>query len=141
MLAVSSCLYRLYANVTWTLVTKWCVDNKKILLMLSLGCAALTDFSPAYDTVFRSMPWSHLERLQMPAALLQVVRDVYAGYSYELADGEKRTGAIKPGRGVKQGCPPSPLLLSLYMSDVTSRFPNDRGPGLNRGTPRCGCHI
>jgi hypothetical protein len=154
LLAVSSCLYRLYANVVRHIMTDWCVDNKKVpdtqfgfypkrntlqpmfILRHVVGAArhngdrvfaAFIDFTQAYDRVDRSKLWAHLELNGMPAALMRVVRDMYSGDQYELVDGTKRSGLVQPVRGVKQGCPLSPLLFSLYLSDVVGAFPRECG--------------
>ena len=63
-------------------------DNKRVF-------TAFIDFSQAYDTVYRGEPWSHLEAIGMPAPLMRIVRDMYAGDAYELVDGDKRTGEIR----------------------------------------------
>ena len=78
---------------------------------------AFNDFSQAYDTVPRQQLWSHLQRNAMPAPLLSVIRDMYDNDEYILMDGEKRA-RVQPTNGVKQGCPLSPLLFSLYINDM-----------------------
>jgi len=49
----------------------------------------------------------------MPAPLLSVIQDTYNRDEYVLKDGDK-TARVHPTRGVKQGCPLSPLLSSLF---------------------------
>ena len=61
--------------------------------------------------------WKHLRRTRMPAPLLCVIQDIYNRDEYVLKDGDK-TARVRPTRGVKQGCPLSPLLFSLYINDI-----------------------
>jgi hypothetical protein len=53
----------------------------------------------------------------MPAPLLSVIQDMYNRDEYVFKDGDK-TARVHPTRGVKQGCPLSPLLYSLYINDI-----------------------
>ena len=79
------------------------------------------DFSKAYDSVPQELLWRHLgDQLRMPAGLLAAIQRLYQGAAYELHDGHKRTGQVPCSRGIKQGCPLSPLLFSLYISDLPS---------------------
>ena len=52
----------------------------------------------------------------MPAPLFSVLQDMYNSDEYVLKDGDK-TARVHPNRGVKQGCPLSPLLFSLYINN------------------------
>ena len=78
---------------------------------------AFIDFSQAYDTVPRQQLWSHLRRSATPSTLLSVIKHMYENDEYILMDGEKRA-RVHPTNGVKQGCPLSPLLFSLYINDM-----------------------
>lgn len=84
---------------------------------------AFVDFSQAYDTVPRSRLWDHLKRLGVPRDLADILREIYRDDEYILIDGNKcaRTRGVSL-RGVKQGCPLSPLLFTLYISDVDDAF-------------------
>jgi len=85
--------------------------------------AAFVDFSQAYDTVSRPCLWEHLHRNRMPKHLLEVIQQIYEGDEYVLVDGIKKVSTNNRDeatslRGVKQGCPLSPLLFSLYINDI-----------------------
>ena len=139
MLAVCGTMYRMYANVERFMVTDWCMAKIKvpdtqfgfypgrstlqpIFILRHLHHAARTlqprqsgrlhtafiDFKQAYDTIPRQALWQHLQRTRMPTSLLSITQDMYADDEYVLKDGDK-TARVHPSRGVKQGCPLSPM--------------------------------
>jgi len=79
--------------------------------------AAFIDFKQAYDTIPRAQLWQHLKRTSIPAPLLSIIQSMYEQDAYVLMDGSK-SARVQPNRGVKQGCPLSPLLFSLYVNDI-----------------------
>ena len=69
----------------------------------------------------RDHRWQHLQNCQLPAHLLKIVMNLYHDDEYILVDGDKHA-RVQPTHGVKQGCPLSPLLFSLYLNDIPNIF-------------------
>jgi hypothetical protein len=96
---------------------------------------AFIDFQAAYDSVDRAHLMSHLQALGLPPLLLNVLKDIYAGDLYVLIDGDK-IAVVHPQKGVKQGCPLSPTLFALFISDLPSFLGGtDHTLGAITGTP------
>jgi len=55
----------------------------------------------------------------MPVPLLSVIEDMYNRDEYVLKNGDK-TARVHPTRGVKQGCPLSPLLFPFIITILTT---------------------
>jgi len=68
----------------------------------------------------------------MPSKLLSVIKDMYHEDKYVLIDGDKQA-SVQPTYGVKQGCPLSPLLFSIYLNDIG--YISEGVTGAVTGTP------
>ena len=76
------------------------------------------DLEKAYDSIDRSKLWEVLVgELQIPPPLVGCVQQLYKQLSAQLADAPGFQ-AIPIRVGLKQGCPCSPLLFSLYFDRV-----------------------
>ncbi len=81
--------------------------------------AAFIDFQAAYDHVDRQALWAHLQQsVGVPSQLLKAMQCLYDNDAYVLRDGPTVTPPIHPLKGVKQGCPLSPLLFALFVNDI-----------------------
>ena len=76
------------------------------------------DLKAAYDSVRRTRMWDHLENIKAPLYLRQAIIAMYEGGVYVLVDGDKVSDEVAPNKGLKQGCPLSPLLYTLYTNDM-----------------------
>jgi hypothetical protein len=75
----------------------------------------------AYDYVDREALWHHLQHvIGVPPQLLTVIQNMYSGDAYRLVDGFTSTLSICHSKGVKQGCPLSPICFALFLSNTTA---------------------
>ena len=76
------------------------------------------------ENAFGSVPTNHLlgstEELGLTGCTLDVVRDIYTDSTTRVKIGKAHTDVVQCRRGVKQGCPLSPILFDLAMEQLVS---------------------
>jgi hypothetical protein len=84
--------------------------------------AAFVDFFKAFDTIPRDLLWRRIEEIGIPGELLAVLRAMYQDVRCHVHTPEGLTDAFESTWGVKQGCPLSPLLFSLYVDPLEEQL-------------------
>ncbi len=79
---------------------------------------AFIDLKKAYDRVWRKGLWDRLGKLGLSEKMIGRLQNLYNGHRRKVKTIDGPTEWIDCRTGVKQGCVLSPLLFSLYISDL-----------------------
>ena len=79
--------------------------------------ACFVDFKQAYDRVPRAQLWARLELMGYGGEWLRAVRAIYEDVPITIGAPGLEGRVIHATQGLKQGCPLSPTLFSLYIAD------------------------
>ena len=120
------------------IVAAWCRDNTP-------GFLWKVDFSKAYDSIDWSFLWNVLRRRGFPETWIRWVKQCVTTVSCAiLVNGRPQGGWIHPQRGIRQGCPVTPLLFILAADAVAvctlqlcsrGHIAGFQSPGIPRGIP------
>ena len=72
------------------------------------------DYAKAFDCVGHNKPWKILKQMGIPDHLTCLLRNQYAGQEATVRNGHGTTDRFQTGKGVRQGCIPSPSLFNFY---------------------------
>ena len=84
--------------------------------------ACFVDFKQAYDRVPREQLWAQLELMGHGGEWMRALRALYADVPMSIAAPGLQGSTIHSTQGLKQGCPLSPPLFSLYIADFEQRI-------------------
>ena len=81
---------------------------------------------------FRKRLWSKLKATGVSGALVGVLEAMYTGDCMAIDVNGDLGGLISLSRGVKQGCPLSPLLFNIFIADLGEAL--DKTSGIKLGS-------
>ena len=87
--------------------------------------AFFVDFKAAFDSVDRNQLYEKLFRLNIPTYITEAIRNLYRRTPYNIEN-----EIFYTEKGLKQGCPLSPLLFALYISDLETTLRNFQSGGI-----------
>jgi len=101
---------------------------------------AFIDFKKAYDVVPHKELFEKMARMGVPKKLLKFIQSMYASSSMQVKlPNSTRSSAWKVSKGLRQGCPLSPLLFSIFINDIFDEETRKSGalvPGLGYNNKR-----
>ena len=80
--------------------------------------ACFVDFKKAYDSVWHEGLFCKMRRNKLQGKLLDLIMDIYKKTKCAVRMGGSCTEFFAVTRGVRQGCPLSPILFNLYVNDI-----------------------
>jgi len=72
------------------------------------------DYAKAFDYVYHNKLWKILKEIGIPDHLICLLRNLYAGQERIVRTRHGTSDCFKIGKGIPQGCTPSPCLLNFY---------------------------
>ena len=137
---------KLFTGILGTRITKWCNTYKIIpewqsgfrekrgcldnifslnsIIQLHLSrdrgklYALFIDFKGAFDSISHALLWNKLKKIGIGSKIINVLKSLYSNASIKIKTGGDLTEKIRVTKGVLQGESISPLLFSLFLSDL-----------------------
>ena len=95
-----------------TLVKKYVTIGKEKLY------ACFIDFQKAFDSVWHKGLFHMLQKVGINGNVLNLIKDLYGKTKCAIKINNRITEFFNYSKGVRQGCPLSPVLFNLYINDI-----------------------
>ena len=76
------------------------------------------DLRNAFGSVLYQLLWFSMRSMALAEEMLTIFKDIYEGSSFMVLSDVGETKEIPQERGVKQGCPLSPLVFNLVLEGL-----------------------
>lgn len=145
-IALTNCITKLFTNVLTNRIIQWvegenlipefqsgfrrdrsCIDNifvlnalvqKRLNLKGGKLFALFVDFKNAFPSISHKILWEKLYKVGLGYKIIKIFMDFYAKANVSVKYNGKTSKAVNVTKGVLQGEVSSPLLFSLFMSDL-----------------------
>jgi len=101
--------------------------------LISLSVVWL-DLKNAFGSVPHNTIWDLMTRLDVPNHFTAVCREIYSDSTQKIRSKGGLTNPIKVTKGIKQGCPLSPLLFNLVLEGILPQLQQVGGYKFQGGT-------
>ena len=98
--------------------------------------ACFVDYKAAFDTVDRNVLWKIMERKGVNKWLIGRIKDIYKETKNVVRVGDRKSEVFWTVRGVRQGCPLSPTLFAIYISEIDEILEKAQTGGILLGRNR-----
>ena len=96
------------------------------------------DISKAYDSVPQEAVWERLKGLNAPVELTDLLQGMYSNATACVLTHYGPTQEFRIERGMRQGCPLSPLLFLIFFQPILNRLGREQD---NKGFKILGCDV
>ena len=96
------------------------------------------DLKKAYDSVYRDILWESLKQIGVQQEYIEMVKCLYINHRRYIRVKDQKTETIVCNRGLRQGCPLSPILFAILISTIPEET-DKKGRGVLIGGSNISC--
>lgn len=116
-----------------------CAIQKQLEIKQGKLYTFFVDFKAAFDNVNRQKLWKHLREKGISEDLIDRIEEMYQETKSRVKVNDKETEDFTTDKGVRQGCPLSPLLFILYIADLGDYLKGRQDGGVIIGRKKIHC--
>ena len=94
------------------------------------------DFAKAFDSVNHGLLWSKLASMGLSGRMLKILQSMYGKATSRVVANGTMSPTFHCSKGVRQGCNLSPLLFSLFISDLESHLSANNSGSIHLGSKK-----
>ena len=112
------------------------IADKKLKTPGGKLVAFFADFSAAFDTIDRDILWKVLLRNGVSDGNVSRCQEIYSETINKVGYGRNRSEQFWTSKGVRQGCPLSPILFAAYIAELDRKLSRAQAGGVVIGNKK-----